>query len=35
MVVVKERGLKEAAIVWTGTWVAAFAVAGLLSQILI
>lgn len=35
MVMVKERGLKEAAIVWTGTWVAAFAVAGLLSQILI
>lgn len=35
MVMLKERGLKEAAIVWTGTWVVAFLVAGLLSQILI
>jgi ferrous iron transport protein B len=35
MVMLKERGLKEASIVWTGTWVVAFLVAGLLSQILI
>jgi ferrous iron transport protein B len=35
MVMVKERGLKEAAIVWTGTWIVAFVVAGILSQILI
>lgn len=35
MVMVKERGLKEAAIVWTGTWIVAFTVAGLLSQLLI
>jgi ferrous iron transport protein B len=35
MVMLKERGLKEATIVWTGTWVVAFVVAGLLSQRLI
>ena len=35
MVMVKERGLKEAAIVWSGTWIVAFIVAGLLSQLLI
>jgi ferrous iron transport protein B len=35
MVMLKERGLKEAAIVWTGTWIVAFLVAGLLSQLLI
>ncbi|MBI3578777.1 MAG: ferrous iron transport protein B [Ignavibacteriales bacterium] len=35
MVMVKERGVKEAAIVWTGTWVVAFLVGGILSQILI
>jgi ferrous iron transport protein B len=35
MVMLKERGLKEAAIVWTGTWIVAFVVAGILSQILI
>jgi ferrous iron transport protein B len=35
MVMLKERGLKEAAIVWTGTWVVAFVVAGVLSQVLI
>ncbi|MEX1274985.1 MAG: ferrous iron transport protein B [Bacteroidota bacterium] len=35
MVMLKERGLKEASIVWTGTWVAAFLVGGLLSQILL
>jgi ferrous iron transport protein B len=35
MVMLKERGLKEATIVWIGTWVVAFVVAGLLSQMLI
>ncbi len=35
MVMLKERGLKEASIVWLGTWVAAFLVGGILSQILI
>ncbi len=35
MVMLKERGVKEAAIVWTGTWVLAFIVAGLLSHVLI
>lgn len=35
MVMVKERGVKEAALVWTGTWVVAFLVGGILSQILI
>jgi ferrous iron transport protein B len=35
MVMLKERGLKEATIVWIGTWVVAFVVAGVLSQMLI
>ena len=35
MVMLKERGLKEASIVWTGTWVVAFLVGGVLSQILL
>ena len=35
MVMLKERGWKEALIVWIGTWVVAFLVGGLLSQILI
>jgi ferrous iron transport protein B len=35
MVMFKERGFKEATIVWTGTWVVAFLVGGLLSQALI
>lgn len=35
MVMLKERGSKEASIVWLGTWVVAFLVGGLLSQILI
>lgn len=35
MVMVKERGPREAFIVWIGTWLVAFAVGGLLSQILI
>lgn len=34
MVMIKERGLKQAFFVWTGTWVAAFTVGGILSQIL-
>jgi len=35
MVMLKERGWKEALMVWTGTWVVAFFVGGVLSQILI
>jgi ferrous iron transport protein B len=35
MVMLKERGIKEAAIVWSGTWIVAFIVAGLLSHVLI
>jgi ferrous iron transport protein B len=35
MVMLKERGLKEASIVWAGTWIVAFLVGGLLSQVLI
>ncbi|MBI4418928.1 MAG: ferrous iron transport protein B [Ignavibacteriales bacterium] len=35
MVMLKERGAKEAMIVWFGTWVGAFLVGGILSQILI
>ncbi len=34
MVMLKERGWKEALLVWTGTWVVAFFVGGVLSQIL-
>ena len=35
MIMFKERGTKEALAVWTGTWLVAFAIGGLLSQILI
>jgi len=35
MVLVKERGTKEASLIWIGTWVTAFLVGGILSQILI
>jgi ferrous iron transport protein B len=35
MIMFKERGTKEALAVWIGTWVVAFAVGGVLSQILI
>jgi ferrous iron transport protein B len=35
MVMLKERGMKEALTVWAGTWIVAFLVGGLLSQILI
>jgi ferrous iron transport protein B len=35
MVMMKERGWKEALTVWTGTWIVAFLVGGILSQILI
>ncbi|MCU0453524.1 MAG: ferrous iron transport protein B [Bacteroidetes bacterium] len=35
MVMLKERGTKEATIVWLATWVGAFVVGGLLSQMLI
>jgi ferrous iron transport protein B len=35
MIMFKERGTKEALAVWMGTWLVAFAVGGLLSQILI
>jgi ferrous iron transport protein B len=35
MVMLKERGIKEALIIWFATWVGAFAVGGIVSQILI
>lgn len=35
MVMMKERGLKEGLIIWVGTWVGAFAVGGVVSQILL
>ena len=35
MVMLKERGTKEALVVWFGTWIVAFLVGGLLSQVLI
>jgi ferrous iron transport protein B len=35
MVMLKERGLKEGLLIWAGTWIVAFAVGGLVSQILI
>lgn len=35
IVMMKERGLKEGLIIWVGTWVAAFAIGGLVSQIFI
>ncbi len=35
IVMMKERGLKEGLIIWIGTWVAAFAIGGLVSQIVI
>ncbi len=35
MVMLKERGVKEAAIVWAGTWVGAFLIGGILSQFLL
>jgi ferrous iron transport protein B len=35
MVMMKERGWKEALTVWAGTWIVAFLVGGILSQILI
>ncbi|MGB2869139.1 MAG: ferrous iron transport protein B [Bacteroidota bacterium] len=35
MVMMKERGLKEGLIIWLGTWVGAFMVGGVVSQILL
>jgi ferrous iron transport protein B len=35
MVMMKERGWKEGILIWFGTWVAAFAVGGIVSQILL
>ncbi len=35
IVMMKERGLKEGFIIWIGTWVAAFAIGGIVSQIVI
>lgn len=35
MVMMKERGLKEGFAIWIGTWVAAFTVGGIISQILL
>jgi ferrous iron transport protein B len=35
MVMMKERGWREALTVWAGTWVVAFLVGGLLSHVLL
>jgi len=35
MVMLKERGMKEGMLIWTGSWVLAFAIGGLVAQILI
>ncbi|MBN1396919.1 MAG: ferrous iron transporter B, partial [Bacteroidetes bacterium] len=35
MVMLKERGIKEALVIWLSTWIGAFAIGGILSQILI
>jgi ferrous iron transport protein B len=35
MVMMKERGLKEGFIIWIGTWIVAFAIGGLVSQIVL
>ncbi len=35
MVMMKERGMKEGLIIWIGTWVAAFVIGGLVSQVVI
>jgi ferrous iron transport protein B len=35
MVMLKERGFKQGMIIWMGTWVAAFLVGGIISQLLI
>jgi ferrous iron transport protein B len=35
MVMLKERGVKEALIIWFSTWVGAFVIGGIVSQILI
>ncbi|MEX0601698.1 MAG: nucleoside recognition domain-containing protein, partial [Bacteroidota bacterium] len=35
MVMLKERGTKEATIIWFGTWVSAFLIGGILSHMLI
>jgi len=35
MVMLKERGLKEALIIWLSTWIGAFLIGGIVSQILI
>ncbi len=35
MVMMKERGLKEGLIIWAGTWIAAFAIGGIVSQLVI
>ena len=35
MVMMMERGLKEGFIIWIGTWIAAFAIGGPVSQIVV
>jgi ferrous iron transport protein B len=35
MVMMKERGLREGFVIWVGTWIAAFAVGGIVSQLII
>ncbi len=34
MILFKERGVKEAAAIWAGAWVFAFAVGGTLAQVI-
>jgi ferrous iron transport protein B len=35
LVMVKERGIRQAVLIWSGTWILAFSIGGLVSQILI
>jgi ferrous iron transport protein B len=35
MVMLKERGWREGMLIWTGTWIGAFAIGGLVAQIVI
>ncbi len=35
MVMVKERGMKQAMVIWAGTWIVAFGIGGVVSQLLI
>lgn len=35
VIMLKERGMKEGLLIWIGTWVAAFAIGGIVSQVLV